>query len=239
MLTASVFKTLVLLSIVPAVLAVIGLAVGAQETPIPKESRKAPRFNLTQFDKRFKMFLLIMVLFTLGNSSDSFLVLRAQNVGLTVAGVLGMMITFNIINSILSGPAGAFSDKIGRKRLIIGGWLIYSMIYLGFARISAGWQAWTLMAFYGIYYAFTDGVAKAFVADLVPSHLRGTAYGVFNAAIGITAFPASLIAGILWQGVFKWAGFGPSAPFYFGSALSLLACGLLIFALPQKARQVQ
>ena len=115
--------------------------------------------------------------------------------------------------------------------------MIYGLIYLGFARISSGWQAWTLMAFYGIYYAFTDGVARAFVADLVPSNLRGTAFGVFNAAIGITAFPASLIAGILWQGVFKWAGFGPSAPFYFGAVLSLMACALLIFALPQQAKQ--
>jgi MFS family permease len=238
LLTGSVFKTLVLLSLIPAFLAVIGLAVGAKETPLPKEQRSAPRFSLSQFDRRFKFFLVIIILFTLGNSSDSFLVLRAQNVGLTVAGVLGMMITFNVIYAALAGPAGALSDKVGRRRLIIFGWLVYGLIYLGFARVSQGWQAWALMAVYGIYYAFTEGVAKAYVADLVPIQLRGTAYGIFNAAIGITAFPASLIAGILWQGAFKWAGFGPSAPFYFGSALSLLACILLAFALPPKSFSV-
>jgi MFS family permease len=236
-LERSTFHTLVLFSIIPAALAVIGLALGARETPIPAERRaaRAPSFSLAAFDARFKFFLFIVVLFTLGNSSDAFLILRAQAAGLPVLGVLGMMITFNAVYTLVSGPAGALSDRVGRRRLIVGGWAVYGLIYLGFARVTVGWQAWALMAVYGIYYGLTEGVAKALVADLVPAEKRGTAYGLFNAAIGLTAFPASFIAGILWQGAFGWNGFGPGAPFYFGAVMALLACALLVFALPERA----
>jgi len=236
-LERSTFHTLVLFSILPAVLAVIGLALGARETPIPTERRaaRAPSFSLAAFDARFKLFLFIVVLFTLGNSSDAFLILRAQAAGLPVLGVLGMMITFNAVYTLVSGPAGALSDRVGRRRLIVGGWAVYGLIYLGFASVTAGWQAWALMAVYGIYYGLTEGVAKALVADLVPAEKRGTAYGLFNAAIGLTAFPASFIAGILWQGAFGWNGFGPGAPFYFGAVMALLACALMLFALPERA----
>jgi MFS family permease len=236
-LERSTFRTLVLFSLVPAVLAVIGLALGAQETRIPAERRaaRAPSFSLAAFDARFRLFLFVVVLFTLGNSSDAFLILRAQAAGLPVLGVLGMMITFNAVYTLVSGPAGALSDRVGRRRLIVGGWAVYGLIYLGFARVTAGWQAWALMAVYGIYYGLTEGVAKALVADLVPAEKRGTAYGLFNAAIGLTAFPASFIAGVLWQGAFGWNGFGPGAPFYFGAVMALLACALMLFALPERA----
>ena len=238
-LERSTFHTLVLFSIIPAALAVIGLALGARETPVPTARRaaRAPSFSLAAFDARFKFFLFIVVLFTLGNSSDAFLILRAQAAGLPVLGVLGMMITFNAVYTLVSGPAGALSDRVGRRRLIVGGWAVYGLIYLGFARVTVGWQAWALMAVYGIYYGLTEGVAKALVADLVPAEKRGTAYGLFNAAIGLTAFPASFIAGILWQGAFGWNGFGPGAPFYFGAVMALLACALLVFALPETAHE--
>lgn len=231
LLSPATFQLLVALSLIPAALAVLVLAAGARETIIPKEKRAAPTLTLAPFEARFKVFLAIVLVFTLGNSSDAFLVLRAQAAGLPLAGVLGMMITFNVIYAALSGPAGALSDRVGRRRLLIGGWLLYALVYLGFAGVSAGWQAWALMAVYGVYYALTDGVAKAFVADLVPAELRGTAFGVFNAAIGLMAFPASFVAGVLWQGALGWSGFGPGAPFYFGAALALLAA-LLLLALP-------
>jgi MFS family permease len=124
------------------------------------------------------------------------------------------------------------SDRIGRRRLLVAGWLIYAIIYLGFARAAAGWQAWILMTLYGVYFALTEGVAKAFVADLVPAENRGTAYGVFHMAIGLAAMPSSLIAGILWGGLGSWAGWGPSAPFYFGSVLAFIAALLLAILLP-------
>ncbi|MCD4690587.1 MFS transporter [bacterium] len=226
-LTRATFQIIVLISMIPAILAVIVLAVGARETRIPAEHRSTPSFSLAGFDRRFKLFLVIMVIFTLGNSSDAFLILRAQNAGLSVAGVLGMLITFNLVYAAISSPAGALSDRFGRKRFLIIGWLLYAVVYAGFAAASRGWHTWMLMSVYGVYYGLTYGVAKAYVADLVPAERRGTAYGVYNAAIGITAFPTSLLAGLLWQGAGRWPGLGPSAPFVFGAGLSLVAVVVL------------
>jgi len=228
-LSRSTFQIAVLASILPAVLAVLILALGARETADPIKAT-TPVLSLKGLDKRFKNFLFVIVLFTLGNSSDAFIILRAQERGLNVLHVLLMMMTFTFIYALLSTPLGVLSDRIGRRKLIIVGWLTYGLVYLGFAASSAGWQIWALFGFYGIYYAATEGVAKALVADLVPPERRGTAYGIYNAAIGLTVLPASLIAGLLWQGVGSWHGLGPSAPFIFGSFLALLA-GVLFWRL--------
>jgi MFS family permease len=141
---------------------------------------------------------------------------------------MGMLMTFTAIYAMLSGPLGALSDRIGRRRLIIGGWIAYGLVYLGFALAGAGWQIWLFFGLYGIYYAATEGTAKALVADLVPDSQRGAAYGLFNAAIGLMALPASVIAGLLWQGAGPWTGFGAAAPFYFGASMALLA-GILFW----------
>ena len=230
-LSRPTFQTIVLISIPPAVLAVLVLAIGAKNVPVNSQ-RERPRLSLAGFDIRFKRFLLVIVLFTLGNSSDAFLVLRAQNLGLSVAGVMGVLVIFNLVYALISTPAGALSDRIGRRKVIVGGWLAYAAIYLGFGLAGAAWQIWALFALYGIYYGMAEGAGKALVADLVQPAQRGTAYGVYNAAIGLAAFPASLIAGLLWEGVGRWAGFGPSAPFLFGAAMSLVAVVLLIRWLP-------
>ncbi|HET7145404.1 MAG TPA: MFS transporter, partial [Anaerolineales bacterium] len=227
LLSANTFRIAVLASVIPAVLAVIVLAVGATDPGGAVKGAEKMRFSLKEVNPRFKTFILIMILFTLGNSSDSFIILRAQERGLNVLQTMFMLMTFTAIYTILSSPLGALSDKIGRRKLIIGGWLAYACVYLGFALASEGWQIWMLFGFYGIFYAATEGVAKALVADLVPESQRGTAYGLFNAAIGITALPASLLAGLLWQGLGQWAGFGASAPFFFGAALALFASLLL------------
>jgi MFS family permease len=227
-LSRPAFQTLVALGIVPAALAVAVLALGARETRHPVAGRSSDQPGFGRLDPRFKRFLLIAVVFTLGNSSDAFLVLRAREAGLPVPGVLAMMITFNVVYTLASGPAGAISDRLGRRRVIVAGWVVYALIYLGFARVTTGGQAWALMSVYGLYYAATEGVARAYVADLVPPGLRGTAYGVYNAAVALAALPASLVAGVLWQGVGGWSGFGPSAPFYFGATMALAAAiGLL------------
>jgi MFS family permease len=228
-LSRSTFQIAVLASILPAFLAVFVLALGAREVPL-KTGSTGPVFSLKGMDRRFKLFLGVVILFTLGNSSDAFIILRAQERGLNVLHVLLMMMTFSFIYALLSGPLGALSDRIGRRRLIIAGWLAYALVYLGFALSSTGWQIWTLFGLYGVYYAATEGAAKALVADLVPPERRGTAYGLYNAAIGLTVLPASLIAGLLWQGLGSWPGLGASAPFYFGASLALLA-GLLFWRL--------
>jgi MFS family permease len=231
-LTEHTFRVVVIVSLIPAVLAVISLAFGAKDVTV-KGQRAAPKFAFRALGRPFMIFMVIVGIFTLGNSSDAFLVLRAQDLGVSVLGILAMVATFNLIYALISTPAGSLSDRIGRRKLIVGGWLVYALIYLGFGLAQTGWQVWVLYALYGGYYGMAYGTANALVADLVPAELRGTAYGSYNAIIGLLAFPASVIAGVLWQGVGAWSGFGPSAPFIFGGTLALIAAGLMAFWMPR------
>ncbi len=233
-LTATTFRTIVLISLIPAVLAVHSLAFGAQDVPVTKQ-RPAPKFAFRSLGKPFMVFMLIVGLFDLGNSSDAFLVLRAQERGLNVLGVLGMLATFNLVYTLVSAPAGSLSDRVGRRGLVIGGWLVYALIYFGFAVVGKGWQVWVLYALYGVYYGLSCGTAKAMIADIVPEAVRGTAYGTYNAVLGILDFPASLIAGLLWDGLpaLGWRGFGAPAPFFFGAMLALMAAIALWLWKPQ------
>jgi MFS family permease len=232
-LNQATFKTVALISIIPAVLAVASLAIGARDVKVG-EKRALPQISFRGLGKRFAIFMVIVGIFDLGNSSDAFLVLRAQERGLNVLGVLGTLVTFNLVYTLVSTPAGSLSDRIGRRRVIVGGWLVYAAIYLGFALAGTGWHVWFLYTIYGVYYGLAYGTTKAMVADIVPVELRGTAYGTYNAMLGILDFPASVIAGLLWQGAGRWSGFGASAPFYFGAALSFTAAILMAFVMPKK-----
>ncbi len=234
LLGRTTFQIVVLISLVPAFLAVLSLAIGARDVPV-KGERKAPTISFRGLGRRFAIFMVIVGIFDLGNSSDAFLVLRASERGLNVVQVLGMLITFNVVYALLSTPAGSLSDRIGRRKLVIGGWLIYALIYFGFALAGKGWHVWVLYAVYGAYYGLAYGTTKAMVADIVPAELRGTAYGTYNAVLGILDFPASLIAGLLWSGIpsWDWNGFGPSAPFFFGGMLALIAAVLMALWSPR------
>lgn len=231
-LSRSTFQTIVLFSLLPAFLAVLSLIIGTKDVAVTGQ-RAAPKFSLRRMGKPFNIFLVIVSIFTLGNSSDGFLVLRAQNLGVSVTGILIMLAIYNLVIAVVSTPAGALSDRIGRRRLIIGGWLVYAALYFGFALAQSAWQVWLLYTAYGLYFGLAFGTANAMVADLVPENMRGTAYGTYHAVIGLLAFPSSLIAGILWQGVGAWAGFGPSAPFLFGGSLALIAALLMAFWMPK------
>ncbi|HSJ58946.1 MAG TPA: MFS transporter, partial [Anaerolineae bacterium] len=194
------FRTVVLVSLVPALLGVLVLAFGARDVPVAGV-RQRPVISFRGLGRPFLIFVLISGLFDLGNSSDAFLVLRAQERGLSVAGVLGVLITFNLVYTLVSTPGGALSDRVGRRRVIIGGWLTYAAIYAGFALAGSGWHIWVLYALYGVYYGLAYGTARAMVADLVPAELRGTAYGTYNAVLALLDLPASILAGILWETV--------------------------------------
>jgi len=231
-LTWHAFRTLVLAGIGPAVLAVLMLLFfvrekkrGAQpKSGDPTAGQPLCEGPAKAADGRFKLFLVIMVLFTLGNSSDAFLILRAQNLGFSVTHVLLLFVAFNLVYALAAMPAGMVSDKLGRKRVIVVGWAIYALSYLGLALASATWQLWLLFALYGLYYGISEGVSRAFVCDLVPVERRGTAYGWYHTAVGISLLPASVIAGWLWHLI------GPSATFYFGAGMAGVAMlGLLLF----------
>jgi MFS family permease len=227
-LKAHTFQVLVLVSLLPAALAVIILAAGAKDIPATG-SALPPRFGFKSLGRNFIVFLVIVGVFELGNSSDAFIILRAQERGLSIAGIFAMLIAFNFIYTVISLPAGKLSDRIGRRRIIMAGWALYVLTYLGLAIARSAVHIVILYILYGAYYGLSYGTAKAMVADWVPPQSRGMAYGTYNAVLGLTDLPASLIAGILWSGVGTWKGFGPSAPFYFGAAMAFMA--LILFAI--------
>jgi MFS family permease len=221
-LTLDTYLWLVLLAVVPGLAAVVVLAGWVEEKPKSTAAAK-PSFRWSGFDGRFWGFIAVLVLFTLGNSSDAFLMLRAQTLGLSMVEIFLAVAGFNLIISLSSTKGGALSDVLGRRGLIVAGWIIYAIIYFGFAFASSPLHAWILYAGYGLYYGAFQGAASALVADLVSENLRGTAYGIFNAALGIAAFPASLLAGLLWD----W--YGAPAPFLVGGGLAVIAAiGLVV-----------
>jgi len=144
-------------------------------------------------------------------------ILRAQNLGDSIILIALILVMFNLIYAAVSTPAGIISDKLGRRRLIIIGWMVYALVYVGFALATQSWHVWLLFAGYGLYYGLVEGVSRAFVADLVPPESRGTAYGWYNGVLSIALLPASLIAGWLWTAV------NPATPFYFGAGLAFVA----------------
>ena len=225
------YHWMVMIGIIPSVLAVVVLMTLVHErkklAAAVKSGISKPA-ALTPFSNQFKLYLVIMALFTLGNSSDFFLILDAQHIKTPLLQVVLMLVLFNITYALISMPMGVLSDKIGRKRVITTGWLIYGLVYLGFALSSSIWEIWLLFAVYGIFYGICEGAAKAFVADMVPAERRGTAYGLYNGVVGLIALPASLIAGILWDRI------APAAAFYFGAGLALLAMVGLMFLIKER-----
>ena len=199
-----------LVAMVPLV--IIGLVVRERRTAVKKQP-----ISLAILKGPFATFLGVMLLFTLGNSSDAFLILRAQDVGVPATIIPVVYALFNLISAAAAIPAGRLADRIGRRRAITYGWIVYALVYLGFALARRAWMIWGLYAFYGLYYAFTEGAGKALVAELVPDANRGAAYGLYNASIGVMALPASLIAGVLWTRV------SAAAPFAFGAAMAFAA----------------
>ncbi len=181
-----------------------------------------PKLNWRVWDKKFKFFLLIITLFTLGNSSDAFLLLRAQDLGLNVVTIPILWFVFHLSKSVCSIPGGALSDRIGRRRVMILAWTIYGLVYLGFAFASRAYQIWFLFIVYGLFYGLSEGTEKAWISDLVEESMRGTAYGTYHFFIGIAALPASLLMGLIWKAIgVQWA-------FTFGAILALIAAFLTI-----------
>ena len=221
-LSLEAYQWLVLVGIAPAVLGVLVLLVFVREKRREPLAGGGDRARLLSgfkdgFDARFKVFLAIMFVFTLGNSSDFFVILRAQNLDVPLIQVVTMLVLFNVTYAVTSLPMGILSDRLGRRRVIALGWFIYGVAYLGFALATSAWHIWLLIAWYGVYYGVVEGVARAFVADLVTAEKWGTAYGLYHGVVGLTLLPASLIAGWLWDSV------SPAAPFYLGAGLAFVA----------------
>jgi len=216
-------RTVFWLSAIPGALAVIVAFIGVRE--VSKHEAVGKKTELRAgMGRRFWTFLVIIFVFTLGNSTDAFLLLRAKELGVSVALAPILWAVLNGVKSISNVPGGTLSDRIGRRPTLIAGWLVYAIVYFLFARATQAWHAWGLFIFYGVYFGLTEGVELALVADVVPRDRRGAAYGWYYLAIGIGALPASLVFGALWD------RFGSGTAFIVGAALSLLAALALAVA---------
>ena len=216
------FRLIFFLAFIPAFIAVLLLIFFVKEKK--KEANSFSEFHFTWRDLNpaFKIFLLVSFVFALGNSSDAFLILRAQNLGLSVSLVILAYVLFNFTYSIFSTPAGVISDKIGPKKVLLTGFLLFSTVYLFFGLAPSSLFLWFLFPIYGIYMALTDGVGKAYISNLVPQEKAGTAFGIYQTTIGLTTFFASFIAGLLWTYI------GVKAPFIFGSLIAIISAFLFV-----------
>ncbi|SDO32385.1 Predicted arabinose efflux permease, MFS family [Paenibacillus sp. yr247] len=212
------------LSVIPGLIAVALIVFFLKEKTYnaTEKQSKLPQIGFKNLNRRFMWFSLISTLFTVGNFSDAFLVLRAQDAGMYPALIPLAFFAFNISCSILSMPIGILSDRIGRRPVLISGFFIFAAVYFGFGMAKSVAWIWVLFFLYGFYYAFTDGIQKAYIADIVPEGQRGTAMGTYNALTGLAALPASIIAGFLWQ------SFGPMVAFSSSSIIAILAAILMI-----------
>lgn len=220
-------RTLFWLAAIPGAIAVIVLVAAVRDTPRVTASAVSVPRDPERMGGRFWAYLLVVVLFTLGNSSDAFLLLRASQLGVPAAMVPVLWALLSVVKSVTSTPGGALSDRFGRRPLIVSGWALYALVYLGFAGATQHWHAWALFALYGVFFGLTEGVEKALVADLVPVARRGAAFGWFNLAFGLAALPASVIFGAIWD---RW---GAPTAFGFGAAMSLLATAGIVLVAPR------
>jgi MFS family permease len=221
-ISEDVFKWLVIIGSIPTIISALIVIALVKEVARPPSVSKAPtRLFAVGNDRRFNRYLLFTIIFTLGASSDAFLLLRAQSLGVSAAEIFLMIAALNLVTTLSAYPAGVLSDKLGRKTVIVAGWIFYALMYASFAFANEGWHMWLCFTGYGLFYGLTEGVEKAYVADLVLPDKRGSAFGLYNGAIGLMLLPASLIAGLLWQ------AFGPQAPFLFGASVATLGALLL------------
>jgi MFS family permease len=228
-------RTVFLLAAIPGLLSVIVLVVGVRETPrtvrevAPSVASAAPSLRAIGLGRPFWTFFASVLLFTLGNSTDAFLILRANQLGVSVALVPVLWAALHVVKSAASVPGGALSDRLGRKPLILAGWAVYAAVYFAFGRSTQAWHAWALFLAYGVFFGLTEGTERALVADLVGQQRRGTAFGWYNLAIGIGALPASLLFGVVWD------RFGPGAAFDLGAGLAVAAAVVLLGVRPSSA----
>jgi MFS family permease len=218
-------RTVFWLAAIPGAIAVIVAVVGVREVRQRETTRAKATALRAGMGRRFWSFLVVIFVFTLGNSTDAFLLLRAKQLGVPVALAPILWALLNGVKSISNVPGGALSDRIGRRPTLIAGWLVYAFIYFLFARATQSWHAWALFAGYGIFFGLTEGTELALVADVVPADRRGSAYGWYYLAVGVGALPASLLFGVLWD------RFGSPVAFSTGAGLALAAAvGLLVMS---------
>lgn len=211
------------LSMVPGAMAVVLIILYIHDkkaNPAPQATR--PKLCLKHFDWKTTCFMGIAALFALGNSSDAFLILRAEQIGVPALMIPAVYLVFNLVYSLSAIPAGMAADKFGMKRIILLGFTLFAGLYYGFAVASSVFSIWVLFALYGLFMGFTEGIQKAFLTTIISPDFKATAFGVYATVVGLAMFPANLIGGWLWDHI------SPAATFYFGAATAALSA--LLFA---------
>lgn len=216
------YRLIFLLAGIPAVLSIFTIIFGIKEAKKSKESL-LKKFHFKDFSRKYYLFLAIIFIFTLGNSTDALLMVKANEVGVKVAFIPLVYLVTSIVSVVLAIPLGTLSDKIGKEKLLIAGFLVYAIVYYGFGVTKSVGAIVALFALYGLYSAATDGIQKAFISDLTDKNKQGTGLGIYNALIGFTLLPASLIAGLLYDKV------NSAIPFYFGASTALISAIFMIF----------
>ncbi len=214
------FPLIFIVSAIPAVLGIIIILIFIKEAR-KKDENLYKKFSFRDFSADFYIVLFIIFIFTLGNSTDALLIVKANEVGVKLAYIPLVYLVFNVVSVIFAVPMGALSDKIGREKLLIFGYIIYSLVYFGFGYTKQVSVIVILFGFYGIYSASTDSVQKAMISDKLDKNKKGTGLGIYNAMLGLTLLPASIIAGVLYDKV------NSSVPFYFGACMSFSAAFLM------------
>jgi MFS family permease len=232
-ITHSEFTIIFLLASIPGLMAVLVAIFFIGEKRVPKpSSAEVPKLSLRGFDRNFKRFLVVLGLFTLSNSADSFLILRARETGISIAAIPLLWSAHHGSKVLSSLWGGDLSDRLGRKRLIVSGWILYAAVYAGFAFATQAVSIWVLFLIYGIYFGLAEGAEKALVADLVRPDQRGTAYGLYNLAVGLTVFPASLLMGTIWD----WKG--PATAFLVSATMGTFAALLLLMLVKRRSDEI-
>lgn len=225
-------RTVFWLSAIPGVLAVLLIVFKVKEVA-RKKGPSEGRFLRIFPRGRLRAYILVLFLFTLGNSSDAFLLLKASQLGVTPVMIPILWAFFHVVKMSSAMPFGMLSDRVGRQGIIVSGWGIYALTYVGFAFAITELHVWLLFTLYGLFYGLTEGVEKAFLVDIAGQEARGSAFGWFNFSVGIGALPASLLFGVIWQ----WAG--PSVAFGFGAGMAAVAAVLLLLLVkPANATKV-
>lgn len=223
---ASAYQQVFYLSMIPAVLSLVMFAKIKEKKETRNVEPREPFWrNFKSIDGGLKLYILVAFLFTLGNSSNVFLLLRAKSIGFDDTSVILLYFIYSATASVLAIPMGKRSDRVGRKRLLVTGYFVFALVYLGFAFVDRKEAMVGLFVLYGLYTAMIAGVERAFISEIAPARLKGTMLGLHSTAVGIALLPASTIAGILWT------AFGAPAPFVFGAVLSLGAASTLLVLL--------
>lgn len=219
------YRLVFALAAIPAWVSVVVLWRFVQERTVEHVATNAIRFEgLHGLPRSYRRFLIVIVIFTLGNATDAFLLLRAQQLGIAVAWIPALWAMLHVSKMAWSVPGGMLADRAGPRLAIASGWLIYAVIYAGFAFAASAWHVWLLLGAYGLYYGLTEAPEKALVAALSPRERRGAAFGAYHFAVGVAALPASVIFGVLWQ------RFGSAFALLTGASLALTATLLFLFA---------